>query len=162
MTFTICGAITKKTVRKFTKFLDTTVKGNHIAVVICSQGGDAYCARAIAGMIKDAQNHGRQVDTAGYGDVHSAAALIFAAGQHRLLSKYATVMMHQASGSVEGSTQDVVDCGLQMEAEERQWCQALEDFTGTSVDEWLKIQEEGDKYLTPDECLKLNLATELV
>lgn len=130
-------------------------------VVINSQGGDEHCGRAIAGLISLARKNGYKINTLGVGDIHSAAVLIFAAGERRVLSRFASVMVHESSAEVDGNSTAIKDYAKQMEREEQFWCDALATLTGTDAKTWMKLHTE-ETYLTPDEALKLNLATELV
>lgn len=161
MSFNIVGSINKSVVKDFVQYCEEHTGGT-IFITLCSQGGHAYCARAIAGIIHAIKAAGRRVEVLGVGDINSAAVLILAAGSVRKLSKYASVMVHNDSGSVEGNTREIMEYALQMEADDLAWCKAMADFTGTHVDKWIELHDDGDKHLTPAECLALNLATEIV
>jgi ATP-dependent protease ClpP protease subunit len=128
---------------------------------INSQGGDEHCGRAVAGLISVARKSGKKVDTIGVGDVQSAAVVIFAAGERRMLSKLAHVMVHESSAEVDGNASAIKAHAKQMERDEQFWCDILAVQTGTEAKVWMKLHED-ETYLTPEECLKHNLATELI
>lgn len=162
MIFHAIGKINKQMVREFADFCDQNFIERTACINICSQGGDAYCARAIVGLVGALKLRGISVLTRGFGDIHSAAVLIFAVGDKRQLSKYASVMIHNDSGAVEGTTKEIVAYGLQMEADDLAWCKAMKDLTGTNLDTWIDLHDDDDCYMAPGECLRLNLATEVI
>lgn len=159
--FIISGSINKALVERLAKRICDLNNDKPLHVIMCSQGGHEYCGRAIAGMLRVASQQ-RKVIVSGYGDVHSAAVLVFAAGDERLLSKYASVMVHQSTDEITGTTKEIVAHAMEMEAGELKWCRALADLTGTDVDTWVQLHEDDDKYLTPPECLELKLATRII
>ncbi len=163
MLFTISGTINHKRVREFSEFIDNLMgpRDNDIQVLINSHGGDEGCGRALAGMISNLRDHGYNVNTIGQGDIQSAAVLVFAAGNKRSLSRFASVMVHESSSSIEGNASGMKRQAKQMEADEKFWCDLLQTLTGTDAKVWQKLHED-ESYLRPEEALKLNLATELI
>lgn len=133
----------------------------YLMLIINSQGGDEHCGRAIAGLISIARKNGMRIDTLGVGDIHSAAVLIFASGESRKLSKFASIMVHESEAEVDGNSTAIKEYAKQMEREEEFWCAALSSLTGTDAKIWMKLHSE-ETYLTPEEALKLNLATEVL
>lgn len=158
--FIISGSINKALVERLARRLADLNNAKPLHIILNSQGGHAYCGRAIAGLLRVAAAN-RQIIVSGYGDIHSAAVIVLAAGDVRQLSKFASVMCHEDSGAIEGNSSAIKAYSKQMEADEKAWCKALQDLTGTDEKIWLKIHSD-ETYLTPDEALKLNLATELV
>lgn len=152
--YTLVGSINFKKVREFSEFLADTE--GPITVILCSQGGDEGCGRAIAGLMR-----GRDVTVAGYGDIHSAAVLIFAAGNRRVLNRFATIMLHESETESHGNATRIKKVSKQMEADEKFWCDLMQECTGTDTKIWQKLHNE-ETYLRPEECLSLNLATELI
>lgn len=158
----LCGPINNYAAKKLISELQTfSSTGNAVILTIHSEGGDEGCARAIAGAITMHRNLGRRIDTVGLGDIQSAAVLVFAAGQHRQLSKFAKVMVHESSTDTEGNSSDMRELAKQMEADEKFWCELMQVLTGTDSKVWLKLHSD-ETYLSPEEALKLNLATELI
>lgn len=62
-----------------------------IEIILNSTGGDEYCMLAIFDAIKRCNSH---VTITVYGSAMSAGAFILQAGQHRRMSRYATLMAH--------------------------------------------------------------------
>lgn len=122
---------------------------------ITSHGGDPDIALAIAGLLKEAE-----VTTEVYGQCYSAATLIFAAGKRRRMQKWAWVMVHEASETVDGNASSIKAHAKHMERNELHWNRIMEELTGTDAKLWEKLNER-DTFLTAEECLRLNLATEI-
>ncbi len=158
--FLISGPINNNRVRELHSFLQEGPL-DLLNVIINSQGGDEHCGRAIAGILLRLRHLGVKVITTGIGDVQSAAVIIFAAGEERQLSRLASVMVHESEMDVTGNSSKIKKTAKQMEADEKFWCDHLGAMTGTDPKIWLKLHNE-ETYLTPEEALKLNLATELI
>lgn len=156
-TIIISGAIDDALFARFVQEFQKCTEAP-INIIMNSQGGDEHAGRAIAGFIKAS---GRHVDTYGFGDIHSAAVLIFAAGHSRKLSKAATVLCHESSAEVDGNSTAIKVAAKEMERSEQFWCGLLQDYTGTDAKAWMKVHE-AETYLHPEDALKLNLATELI
>lgn len=136
----------------------TLLGSSTIRINICSGGGDAKIGLAIAGLIKSCE---QPVETYAFGTIESAAVLIFAAGSARKMSRLAWAMVHETSMTYEGNSSSMVSAAQQMEREDRHWNKFMEEFTGTPEYKWAEL-DEAETYLTAEECLKLNLATELI
>jgi ATP-dependent protease ClpP protease subunit len=128
-----------------------------VVVRITSHGGDPDIALAIAGLLK---TYPGKVTTEVYGQCYSAATLIFAAGAKRRMQKYAWVMVHEGSEDVSGNASSIKHYAKNMERSEAHWNGILQELTGTEAKVWEKLNEK-DTYLNAEECLKLNLATEI-
>lgn len=150
----LTGSVGKKMLREVIEALQECP--GDITVRITSHGGDADIALAIAGLLKA---HTGFVTTEIYGQCYSAATLIFAEGHVRRMQKYAWVMVHEGSQGVEGNASTIKFAAKQMERAEAHWNAILQDRTGIEIKVWEKLNER-DTYLSADECLKLNLATE--
>lgn len=161
MNLLLSGNIDDKAVERVHDILMVQSNVEVLALYINSQGGDEHCGRAIAGLISMARKSGKKIDTVGIGDVQSAAVIVFAAGERRFLSKLAHVMVHESSAEVDGNSSAIKAYAKQMERDEQFWCDTLAMQTGTDAKTWMKLHED-ETYLTPDEALKLNLATELI
>lgn len=159
--FLISGSINNKRVHELHTFLAEASRSNTIEVLINSPGGDESCGRALAGLIMRERSTGRRINTLGFGDIQSAAVIVFAAGEKRKLSKFATVMVHESSQEGGGNSSFFKKTAKQMESDEKFWCELLQQLTGTDSKVWLKLHED-ETYLRPEDALKLNLATELV
>lgn len=161
MQFIISGEIDSIKVKKFANFVVDLDMQEPLYILINSEGGDEGCGRALAGMIRNLRDKGMVVNTTGFGDVQSAAVIVFAAGEKRLLSRYATVMVHESTDAIEGNASKIKKTSKQMESDEKFWCDIMQELTGTDSKIWMKLHED-ETYLRPEEALKLNLATELI
>jgi ATP-dependent Clp protease, protease subunit len=150
----LTGTVNKKMLLQVIEFLQDNP--GDVIVRITSHGGDADVALAIAGLLV---NHTGFVTTEIYGQCFSAATIIFAVGSIRRMQKYAWVMVHEGSQGVTGTASAIKYTAKQMERSETNWNAILQERTGTEIKAWEKLNER-DTYLTADECLKLNLATE--
>lgn len=158
----IVGEINYKRVREFVEQVQSASTDGHVEVSVCSHGGDESCGRAIAGMIKHMRSNGVIIDTSAYGDVHSAAIIIFAAGEQRFASHAANFMLHESSIEAgDRNASGFKKLSKQMEVDEAFWCKLLEQYTSTEAKVWAKLHE-AETFLSPDEALKLNLATKII
>ena len=128
-----------------------------ITLKLNSPGGSVVEALAIVARIKAAKC---PVTVEGYGVIQSAATMILASGSKRRISKYATVMHHQASYYAEGKHDDIAHLVSQCEREERMWCDWLEELTKKNSNFWYKKAKK-DFYLTAQECVELGIADEV-
>lgn len=156
MTYHAIGSVDNDMLRGVIECLDDCY-GEPLLFRITSDGGDPDIALAIVSLLK---NYPGQVTTEIHGCCYSAAVLIFAAGAQRRISKYSWVLVHEASETIEGNATTIKLCAKQMERDETTCNNIMEQFTGTSSKVWEKMSER-DTYLNADECLKLNLATEV-
>jgi ATP-dependent protease ClpP protease subunit len=152
----IVGAINKKKLEALIQALEYNAE-DFIVVRITSEGGDSDIALAMAGLL---QSSGKTVITEVYGQCYSAATLIFAAGHTRRMHRWAWIMVHEGSESVEGNASFIKNHAKQMERSENKWNLIMEECTGTESKVWEKLNEK-DTYLDATEALKLNLATEI-
>ena len=70
-----------------------------IKLIINSLGGEVYSGLALVDVIDSSQT---PIHTICHGSAMSMALIIYAAGHHRLASKYATFMYHEASYGSDG------------------------------------------------------------
>lgn len=152
----IQGSVDKDMLAEVVEVLHAAA-GCPITLRITSEGGDPDMALAIVGLLRAYE---APVTTEVYGCCYSAAVGIFAAGAVRRMSKYAWCMVHEGSEEVEGNASSIKQRAKQMERDESHWNSIMQEFTGTDAKVWEKLNER-DTYLTADECLKLNLATEI-
>lgn len=154
-TIVISGEINERTFRRVSMALTELEALNRksITIEINSEGGEVYQALAVIGRMK---NSPCKLTTIGYGQVMSAASVILAAGDERIISKYAWVMVHEGSAEVGGKVADMIEFIRQCRREEEQWARIMEDLTATPKSAWLEMCTK-DTYLTPDQCLQLGL-----
>lgn len=151
MNLHLTGSVNKKMLHCVIEALNDGIE----VVRITSHGGDPDIALAIAGILAQ-----ENVTTEVYGQCYSAATLIFAAGKRRRMQKWAWIMVHEGSEAVDGNASSIKAHAKHMERNEAHWNGIMQELTGTEAKVWEKLNER-DTYLSADECLKLNLATEI-
>lgn len=147
--------------KKLTKLeLDKKNINKPVEIELVSGGGETYAALAFYGRIKASLC---QVNVTAYGLVASAATAILAAGEVRRMAKSAWVMIHE--DSVEGidglSVSDIEREAAQARRLENQWSKLLSECTTTEYEDWVKLHKT-EKFLTPEQCLKLGLIEEVI
>jgi len=163
----ISGEISEDSFKEFCEQMDVLeeeVKGLHktkdIEIELNSAGGSALDAIAFLGRIRRSTC---DVNVTVYGFCGSAAVLVLAACDLRRMTKESWVMVHEDMGSYKNiKTSDLEAQARTARLLEDQWSQLLEELTGTKKETWLYLHENGDTYLTPEECLKLGLIQEIV
>jgi len=153
----LIGDIDEDMLTSFSEALRST-DSKKIQIQLHSAGGDAHAALAIVSLMRLSK---RYITVIGMGYVASAATLILAAGNKRLLTQESWVMVHEDSGEVSGSVSNLEAEVRQLRRMENQWNNLLEHYTGTKATEWDHIHLN-DTYLTPQECLDLGLIDEIV
>lgn len=128
-----------------------------IIVELSSPGGNAYDALAFAGRIR---NSPCDVVIRAYGLIASAAVVILAAGDSRLMAKEAWVMVHEDSAEFSGNVTDFRKFSGNMSRLEDQWADLLGDLTSTSAKKWRELHHQ-ETWLMAVECLKLGLIDEV-
>lgn len=154
-TIRIVGEINEEAFKAFSEELSAleSSKKTNITLELFSSGGYAASAVAIAGRILASNIH---IDIKAYGEVHSAAILIIAAGSKRSAGIGTSFMVHEDSLEVSGDTTEVRKTALRMENEEKLWAGMLEQFTGTKSHIWLELSHK-ETYFGPEMALKLGL-----
>lgn len=131
-TINLIGEINEDMVRKVAEELDECV-GEPVHIRLCSEGGSAYDAIAIAGMVA---NYTAEVTVTVYGKAMSAAIIIVAAGDIRKAVPGSWFMVHEDSGKTKGSTTEITAYAGQMQAEEASWNSLLAQWTKTDTATW--------------------------
>lgn len=130
-----------------------------ITIKISSYGGDIYTALGIIGRMSESKCI---LHTKGYGKIMSASTAILAAGNKRSISKLAHFMHHEMSydpgyARLSEHAHDVKES----QSLSDKWCNLMFELTGTSSEFWAEQGVGLDFYLTPQECLDLNVADEV-
>ncbi len=125
-------------------------KREPIVIYICSGGGEVLPSIALIELIK---NSPTPIATICLGQACSAAFMILISGHARYATKGSSLMFHQMSGGVIGSTKDCNIAIDQMKRLENYALESLKDDTKlpkNMIDEVYKNQV--DKYLTVEEA----------
>lgn len=129
-----------------------------VVIELNSHGGEAVIALAFAARMRLSRCH---LTVVVYGEASSAAVLILAQGNDRLMTKEAWCMVHEDSGKISGNVVEMERESLQYRRLENQWAELLEANTGTKASVWTKLHKD-TTYLTPQECLELGLITRII
>jgi ATP-dependent Clp endopeptidase proteolytic subunit ClpP len=157
----IIGEITDKSYKKFSKKLyelETSGPTEPITIELNSEGGEAIAALAYSARIRRCKT---PIIIITYGQVASAAVLILASGETRLMSREAWVMVHEETDTLEGTTTDLEKKVKHMRRLENQWNKLLAEYTTTDAEHWdyLALNET---HLCARECLDLGLVDEII
>jgi len=129
-----------------------------IYISLCSAGGDAYSALAIASRLEQSPN---TIIVTGYGFVASAAVIILAYGDERRLTKESWVMVHEDSGKIRGDTTSIASEAKHWEEMEAQWSYLLSTKSLIPASDWLSLHRK-TSYLNPAQCLDYGLIERVI
>ena len=130
-----------------------------IEIICTGSDGGAYDTAA-ASMIDLVLNSENIITSNIYGCVSSSAALLFMAGDYRIMNQRSILMFHKGSIGIES---DLGELKKLTEVTERQALQDLELLT-TEIRGpiyWQTRLDEGDVYVFPQEALESGLAHEV-
>lgn len=130
-----------------------------IVIKLNSPGGDFYSGLAIYDAISECTNKVRII---GYGQVMSMGAVIFQAGDERILMPHATMLIHYGSDWFTGHTKDLERRG----EESKRGSTVMEDIFLARIQEKLpeytrkdfKEQFSFDTFLAPEQAVAMGLA----
>ena len=130
-----------------------------ITIKINSPGGSTYEALAMVDRIRESKC---QIVTKCYGHAMSAASIILAAGDKRLIGRRAWLMHHEISYGSAGTLSEHVDLVTQTHQEFLQWCKAMAEFTNMPYEFWLEEAKKKDAYFNAEEALELGIADAII
>ena len=129
-----------------------------ITLKINSPGGSVYEALAMVDRIQESKCH---IVTKCYGHAMSAAGLLLAAGNKRLMGKRSWFMYHEIYTGARGTVSELKDQVSQVEREMQDWARAMEEFTDQHCDYWQSVAHKHDFHLNAEQCLELGVVDEL-
>jgi ATP-dependent Clp protease protease subunit len=132
---------------------------NPITVRICSGGGSVSEALAIVGRLRASPC---DVVTEGYGIIASAATLVLACGNHRRLSRFTTMLVHESSTWLGGKTSAMKEELDQLEREEKQWAGWMAEMSKLTAKQWRQRIVKVEWYMNAEECLEIGVVDELI
>ena len=92
---TIVGDLTDDTLEKFVEdFYEAEARPGPITVLICSNGGSQSAGTAIYSLLRASSKH---ITTIAIADVCSMALLVFQAGDKRVMSEGASLLLHDGT-----------------------------------------------------------------
>ena len=158
----IIGDITEETFKEFhTALGKIEAKGlTEAQVTLMSHGGDAMAGLAIFDRMALSPISFTVVAT---GFVASAAVVILAAGDKKVMTPCTWVMVHEEQVDEIKSTNvtHMEQNAHNYRKLEKQWCSILAQNSTTSMQIWEHLHRQ-DTYLDPTECLKLGLIDEIL
>ena len=125
---------------------------------INSEGGDLGDAIGLVDLMRGV---GVNVRTLGYGNIMSAAFMIFAAGQkgYRAIGKNTTIMVHQFNDSLEGKYHDMRAYAKECDRYNKKMEQILSECSNLSVkDVRTKLLKPTDVWLSAEELVDYGIA----
>ncbi|MFN8535134.1 MAG: ATP-dependent Clp protease proteolytic subunit [Dehalococcoidia bacterium] len=165
------GDITEEQAEKFNKSLlvmatDRAGRPNDpIRVFITSGGGSIGAGFSIIEMMnRMRRTYNVRITTFVNGYAYSMGAIIFQAGDRRVLGPYSTMMLHGAAWAVTGQDDQVFrDLAKLSRMYRSQVGELFAQRTGRQDAKWWEryIYSGRDKYLSAHECLELGLADEI-
>lgn len=158
----IIGAIDTAAYAQFTAELrECEAKGvKVISLELFSEGGDEYAALAFAARMR--RSKCRFVGTV-FGQAASAAVLIFASCQKRMMTRESWLMCHESSDEQEDmSRTKAKEVAAHMDAMEDQWAILLQQLVPLDEIDWQALHTDVDRYIDAEEALALGIAHEIV
>lgn len=159
----VIGDISEDSYRDFAESMDELegiLEGDDIHIELASHGGDALMALAYFDKIRRCKSNVTIVAT---GLVASAAVLILAAGDKRLMTRNAWVMVHEDTVALEEEmrvTQVEKNAKISRRLEV-QWNKLMASRTRLPVSTWARLHEE-ETYLDATECLNAGLIDKVI
>jgi ATP-dependent protease ClpP protease subunit len=156
----VTGDIDEDAFRLFCEDMDEAESSTprEINVIICSYGGSAEVGLAFYSRLRCSS---ASITTTVYGPCFSAATLILAAGAERRMAKESWAMLHEDSTSLKNaSVQAIEKEGKQLRRFEDQWNKILSERLNIPLT-LLEHMHREETYLTAQQCLDINLATEV-
>ena len=149
--YKLIGDITQDSYKEFSEFLDEMESKNvpKIHIELFSDGGDAHAALAFFDKIVNSKVN---ITIEAIGNVASAAVLVLAAGDIRIMNKSAWVMVHEDSGKLTGDVVALERESQQMRRLEDQWATLLASKTKPDAKLWTHLHKK-TTYMDSSECL---------
>lgn len=151
----VVGEINEASFKKFSRRLYALEMESHESIILelSSYGGVAFDALAFSDRMRSSPC---DITVKAYGLVASAAVLILASGDFRLMGKSAWVMLHEDSDSPTGNVVHLEREIGQLRRMENQWAQLLASMSTAPASTWTELHKK-EVYLDIEECLKLGL-----
>lgn len=156
----ITGEINFESYKEFSEALleAETDKCTHIRIELASDGGDAHAALAFSARMKHSQ---AEITIIAMGNVASAAVLILASGDHRVMTSEAWVMVHEEQCELTGNVSDLERETRQLRILEDQWAALLEKYTDRNSMFWAAAHKK-TTYLGAADCKHFGLVDEVI
>jgi ATP-dependent Clp protease protease subunit len=126
-------------------------------IYLQSYGGDWYSGVAIFDAIRQYEG---KVTMHVRGCAFSMGSVILQEAHHRVMDKNSVIMMHDGTHAFEGHTRDFEIQGKEAERIRKQMYEMISDRTQLHIAKVCSLCQF-DKFLTPEDCLELNLIDEI-
>ncbi len=136
----------------------TNKNDDGILVLLSSEGGLHEVSLAIASRIRLCSC---EITIVAIGTAASAASLILAYGDKRLMAKEAWVMVHEESCKMKGSVSEYEKETKHLRQMEDQACKLFAERSKVSAEEWSRMHKE-TTWLSAEQCLELGLIEEII
>ena len=157
----IIGDIDSDSYSAFVVELDALEADSHkdITIELSSEGGVALDALAFSSRMRVSPC---KFIIRAYGLVGSAAVLVLASGDKRIMTRESWLYVHEDQNPKEReSTSQKEKSAKQMRTFENQWNQLLEFYTKTSAELWADLHRK-DIFIPAEECVKLGIIDEVI
>ncbi|MDQ6694579.1 MAG: ATP-dependent Clp protease proteolytic subunit [Chloroflexota bacterium] len=165
------GDITEATAEKFSQSITAMAvdregqRDKPITIYINSGGGSVGSGLAMMEMIyRVREMYGVTVNTVVSGYAYSMGAIVFQAGDKRLMGSFSTLMLHSPKWFLSGSDQQIFsDYAILAKHYKNLVCNLFAQRTGTHDALWWEnfVYSGRDRFLTAQECCELGLADEI-
>lgn len=156
----LIGEINDEAYKRFSKQLSARESENSkpVYLELSSEGGDPIAALAFAGRIRSSKC---DINITAFGQVASAAVLILAAGDHRMMHSSCWMMVHEDSAQLEGEVAQLEKATAHLRRLEDQWSKLLQNYTGTPAAVWTELHKN-TTYLSAGECRDLKIVDQII
>jgi len=151
------------TFESYTTYVNDQEIGKHIApqitIHIMSCGGEI---EPMFSLYDALMNYPGEVITINEGIAHSAALIIFLAGDVRIFRKYASSVAHEGSGGFSGTARETKSAMKRYEQQVEYMKEIISERTGLTVEEIDKrFSQDSDWYITRDEAMEKGFITKI-
>jgi ATP-dependent Clp protease protease subunit len=161
----LIGNINEGILQSFSRKLSLleSISNEDITVNIQSNGGNIESGNTIIEMMLNSKC---KIITKGYSSICSMAFLIFIAGEKRIISRFSTIMFHEAyytfgNSPIKGSY--IKDYIKQSEFERIEMFKWLASRTKNDFNYWKSLYySKDDRYYTPQEAINNGIAHEIL
>lgn len=160
-TITVAGEIDDELVKIFSLAFDEfDYSSEPVTIKLYSHGGDARAAMAIIGLMRASPC---TVIVEAYGQVESAATLILAAGNKRLISAYSYFMHHESSYTLVDEKHSNIKARVKQEQREEEfWAETMAGFTKKPASFWLKHGVGDDFFMSPQQLVEAGVVEAII
>lgn len=141
--------------------IETAEPTRPVMITLSSEGGDAYAALGMYSLIRQSKLH---ITVKAVGQVMSAATIVLAGADHRIMSKDCWFMVHDdddpANRVRRSDLKALTSESQHYELLEWQWAEVLARHSELSKEEWRRLSKE-TTYYDAYECINLGLVDEL-